>query len=459
MPAPTDQDRSPPPLLARGKRSRLTRLASDLEDRHGPGAARPGVPEAVIDRAARKLAERRSDLAALDFAEKKAVLELFWRRRGPWIAQESDIENWLRWAEKDWKPRIAETRVCIALLRHFDLDNPAAEHTRNWVAGRQELLWGRFGEFARARHLCAGAEAVLYAAEALAAGDLSFLREAERNAQTKTILQGSGFLVAVAEAYALRAAENQAADLLSDSWSSAGPLLDFFEPAGLLGAGGPAATRTRAKIALVSGLVSWAAARGEADAIALAVKLSCRIAGDPRAGLEDWRDIPDDILAQVEKWLAEDTLEASFRIVAELGTDDQTVLNLRRRFWRSYLSVVTRARLIGARKTQSAAALHGAPCSALKTYLSDHCGFVLELRGPDGRGLTVLELNNLAQTLFWPDGDARAPGFDQRSYDGGALRAKCDIALSHLPERVWTEKFAALLARHAGITEPAHEGD
>ena len=36
-------------------RSRLTRLAGELEDRHGPGRAAPGAPESLIDRAARKL--------------------------------------------------------------------------------------------------------------------------------------------------------------------------------------------------------------------------------------------------------------------------------------------------------------------------------------------------------------------------------------------------------------------
>ncbi len=74
-----------------------------------------------------------------------------------------------------------------------------------------------------------------------------------------------------------------------------------------------------------------------------------------------------------------------------------------------------------------------------------------ELRGPDGGKIVVLELNNLAQTLFWSADDPRAPGFDQRAYDGGALRAACDLALSHLPALGWTEKFAALIAQEAGL--------
>jgi hypothetical protein len=448
---PEENNTAREPLLSPLRRSRLTRLAGELEERHGPGRAAPGAPDSLIDRAARKLAASRGDLAALDFAEKKAVLELFWRPRAPWIAQPADIQTWLRWAETDWKPRIAETRVCIALLRHFDPDNPAAGLTQDWLSGRQDLLWGRFGEFARGWSLWRGSEAVSRAAEALASGDTGFLHEAARNAQTRTILQHSGFLVAVAEAYALRESQSGA----QTQWDAAGLLLDFFEPAGLLAAGGPTAARTRAKIAFISGLIKWAAARGDVDAIARALKLCFRIAGDPRAGLDDWRDVPEAALAQAEKWLVEETLETSFRIVGDLRTDDASVLAARRAFWRSYLPFATRARLIGARKTQTAAAALGAPCRALKTYLSDHCGFVLELRGPDGREVVILELNNLAQTLFWSHDDPRAPGFDQRSYDGAALRTKSDLALSHLPPVGWTGKFAALIEKQAGIAAPA----
>ncbi|MCI4683484.1 EH signature domain-containing protein [Candidatus Rhodoblastus alkanivorans] len=407
----------------------------------------PGSPERVIDRAARKLAASGGDIDALDFAEKKAVLELLWRRRGPWIAREPDIEAWLRWAGTDWKPRIAETRVCMALLRHYDPELPVAGLSQSWLSGRAGALWGRFGDFARTWRLWEGVEAVARVAGSLAAGDLSFLRDGERAAQTRPILQGSGFLVAVAENYALRAAA-------AGDWTAAGSMLDFFEPAGLLGAGGPAAARARAKIAFVSGLVGFGARSG-AETIGHALKLAFRIAGDPRAGLEDWRDIPEDVLAQVERWLAADTLEAAFRIVADLRTDEPDALARRRAFWRAFLPFVTRARLIGARKAQSAAVLLHAPCSSLSTYLSDHCGFLLELRGPDGRDLVVLELNNLAQSLFWPGDDPRAPGFDQRAYDGGALRAKCDRALSHLPPQGWEEKFAQLIAQETGIVLPA----
>ncbi|HUO54105.1 MAG TPA: EH signature domain-containing protein [Rhodoblastus sp.] len=434
-------------LGALAARSRLSRLAKELEERHGPGRALPGAPERVIDRAARKLAANRGDLGALDFAEKKAVLDLLWRRRGPWIALRADVEAWLQWAEKDWKPRISETRVCIALLRHYDPELPVAALSQAWLADRADALWGRFGDFIRRWRLWEGGDAVSRIGAALAAGDLAFLLDAERAAQTRPIVQGSSFLVAVAENFAQAATEK-------GDWAATGPLLEFFEPAGLLGAAGPASARARAKIALVSGLILWA--QRDPRAIPEALRFAFRIAGDPRAGLDDWRDIPDDVLAQVERWLAEDTLESSFQIVAELRTDDSASLARRRAFWRAFLPHVTRARLIGARKALAVAKeMAKTPSCALNTYLSDHCGFLLELRGPDARKLIVFELNNLAQSLFWRGDDPRAPEFGPRAYDGAALRAKCDLAQSHLPPEGWEEKFAALIARETRIVLPA----
>ena len=80
------------------------------------------------------------------------MLELFWRR-SQWTALTVDVENWLRWAEAEWKPRICETRVCAAMLRHFDPQNPATDAVTRWLSTRQDQLWGRFGEFVTIRGL------------------------------------------------------------------------------------------------------------------------------------------------------------------------------------------------------------------------------------------------------------------------------------------------------------------
>jgi hypothetical protein len=450
MPAPDNPAKLRlPALLALGRRSQLTILASDFESRHGPARAPAGQPATVIDSAARKLAQNGGDLSGLTPREKKATLELFWRR-SLWAARPADIENWLRWAEAEWKPGIAETRICAALLRHFDPENPATTQVIGWLLPRQDRLWGRFGDFARRWRLVEGVEAKEKAAKALASGEMSFLAELAGNFQARTLLLGSGFVVAVLEGFALHSSERTD----DKAWAAAGDLLDLVGPRGLAGAGGPQVLRDKAKIAMVSGLVEWAARLGTMSAIGMALKLSVRLAGDPRESLEGWRDIPENLVAQVERWLVESTVNAAFDIAAELKTDDPALLQRRRQFWRAYLPFIARARLIGAHKAQRVAGKLGIPCRALNTYLSDHCGFVLELRGENGSRLQVVELNNHAQTMFWPEGRPTPPGFEQGAYDGSLLRSTCDALLSHLPADSWPSKFAELIASHTAIPAP-----
>jgi hypothetical protein len=450
MPAPIDLagGRRLLSLHVSDRRSRLTMLASELESRHGPAQAAVGQPEAMIDSAAGKLAKSHGDLSALEPREKKAVVETFWRR-GLWTAQAVDVENWLRWAEAEWRPHIAETRICAAMLRNFDPQNPATAIICSWLSSRQDRLWGSFGEFARRWHLAGGASAVEKLGAALAAGELSFLDELARTFRTKVLLEGAGYLVAAIESFARQSSVRTD----EKAWAAAGALLDLLGPRGLAGARGPDSLRTAAKVAMVSGLVDWAARLGTASAIGTALELSFRLARDPRETIDDWRDMPENIVAQVEKWLVERTLTAAFQIVEDLETDDPAALQLRKKFWLAYLPHMTRARLLGAQKAQRAAARLGSPYCALNTYLSDHCGLLLELRGENGQRLVVVELNNLAQTMFWPDGHPKLPKFDQIAHDGSLLRANCDALLSHLPADAWPSKFAELIVRHTGIRE------
>jgi hypothetical protein len=442
--------RADPVSLLAIRASSLKNLAQDFESRHGPARAGAGQPESVIDRAARKLGESRGDFSVLDAREKKAALELFWRDSSPWVARAADIDAWLGWAEAEWKPRVAETRVCAALLRRFDPRHPATAQLGRWLAARQDRLWGRFGDFARGYRLFDGAEAVTKIGVALGANDMTFLHDIERNARARILLQSTGFTAAVVDAFARASFERTDAA----AWSAADGLLDLF-PRGLNSAGGPEYLRRDAKLGMISGVVRWAVAQATTEARQTALRLCFRLAGDPRESLEDWRDVPENLLAQIEKWLAAPTLATAFQIVETLATDEEAVLEKRRQFWRAYLPQVTRARLLGARKAQQAATRLGEPCTPFKTYLSDHCGFLLELQGDDGRKLVIVEMNNLAQTMFWPQASANAPVFGEKSYDGSFLRARCEAFLSHLPPESWPAKCSELIAQHTGIAPAA----
>ncbi len=441
---PPDTNKAPlaPRLVVRG--ARLSLLALRLEESRGPGRAGPGQPRRIVEAAERGLSE--SGFGALPLRERKAVLELFWRESR---ARGANVGEWLAWAEKEWRPQIAETRICAAMLRHFDSRHPATSAICDWLAPRQERLWGRFGVFARRWRLAEGAPAAEKIAASLAEGGTDFLDQLDRNVHARRLLSGSGFVVAVIESYALlseRRTDNKA-------FMAAEALVDLLEPHGLEQAGGSARQRAAARRAMVRGLVRWAGRRGSKETINRALDVSFRLAGDPRENTAFWRDMPEAIVARVEKWLVERTLSDSFRIVAELKTDDDSVLRRRADFWRAYLPHIDRARMIGARKARAAAARIGVPCSSLDTYLSDHCGFLIELRGEKG-ALVVMELNNRAQALFWPLECAEAPRFAQKSFDGSALRAQCETMLSHLPPDSWPQKFAQLIDVTTGILAP-----
>ena len=77
--------------------------------------------------------------------------------------------------------------------------------------------------------------------------------------------------------------------------------------------------RRDAKLGMISGVVRWAVAQATAEARQTALRLCVRLAGDPRESLEDWRDVPENLLAQIEKWLAAPTLATAFQIVEDVG--------------------------------------------------------------------------------------------------------------------------------------------
>jgi hypothetical protein len=438
-----------PSLLASARASRLSLLASGLESRHGGAGEAANQRNAFVLQTARKLAESGGDLSQLDAREKRAALEAFWRR-DVWPAQAADVENWLQWAETEWRPRIAETRICAGLLRHFDAQDPVTAAFELWLSTRQDRLWGRFGDFARHWRVTDCARAAENAGRRLAANDLSFMHGVGRSVQTKATLQGSSFLVAVIAAYARLAAQRSD----EQAWSAAEDLLDLLGPTGLAGAGGPLAARRETRKALVCGLVEWAARLATASAIRTALGLCFRVAGDLRRTMENWRDIPEEHVAHVEKWLVERTLSAAFEIVEVLGADDPAVLQKRKAFWLAYLPFVTRARLIGAQKAQRVAARFDSPCCELETGLSDHCGLLLELQGETGRSFRVVELNNLAQTMFWPHDHPNQPEFAQVAFDINVLRASSYGLYSQLPADTWPSRFGELIFSQTGISYP-----
>ena len=435
------------PRLVRPGLSRLASLSCELERRHGPPRALANQPEFILASASRKLAASDGDFQKLDEREKKAALELFWRAPDPWSPKPRDAENWLKWAEAEWSPRVAPTRICVTLLRHYDPDHFVTPQLCAWLKAREAALWGRFGDFVRRWRVADGEGAVEAIARSLTSGDLALFHDIDRSIRVSTLLRGSGWAVALAARFgSLCSALN-----LAEARIAVYPLLALLGPRGLSGADGPEKLRAAARISLVSGVVELAARENKAEAVDFALDVAFRLARDPRVDPSLWRDMPEAIVDQVDAWLVERTLDATFKIIGELNTDDPEVLARRWAFWRSYLPHMKRARLLCAPKARQVAERLGEPNCALQTYFADHCGIILELRGRQNQRLVVVEINNRAQAMFWGDGDPGRPGFLQTEYDRSQMRAQCALFLSHLPPDLWPEKFAELIEKRTGL--------
>ena len=427
--------------------SALVELAAQMERRHGPPKALALQPEFIIASAAKKLGASADDFSPLDPREMKGAIELLWRKPAPSTLTPDGLAKWLRWAESQWKPEVAVTRLSMALLRNYDPDNPAMPALFDWLAARENLLRGRFGEFARRWSLLRGGKAVEQIAANLAAGDLSVLQQAQQEIRAKITLQHSGLAAAIAELYGQSCGPlelSTVAPVISELLTFLGPR-DMARPEHLEN------RHKAARIALISGVVEMAARDATDDSIAFALEVAFQLACDPRAEPDQWRDIPEAIAEQVEVWLVARTVDTAFQIVEELKTDDAQEWRQRQSFWRQYLPYIRRARLLCAPKARRVADRLKEPSCLLNTYLADHCGLLLELQGPAGARLIVVEINNRAQAMFWPEGQKAAPTFWEREFDGSQMRKNCQNLLSHIPPDGWPAKFAELIAENTGL--------
>lgn len=217
--------------------------------------------------------------------------------------------------------------------------------------------------------------------------------------------------------------------------------------------GGPQALRNRALKALVEGLVAWAESKGGA-AVDETLDLIHTLIGDPRLHPARWNIIEAKTRQTVEAWLSKVTLEAFFRVMTELQTNNPIQVAQRQAFWRRYLRSVSRAWLVVAKDGVEIAQLllersFGRFSSGPNTQ-HDHAGLLLQIGN-----LVVLEMNKNGSTLFWMTGDPEMPGFFQKEYSRGKLLQLCEMAsqgrlrLTH--QGAWQTRYENEILRRTGI--------
>ena len=446
------------PRVPKGKllqvpvRSKLVALSKRIEERYGSPRVIFGQPKSILSSAAAKLAASNGDLTALTHRERKAAVELCWGPFDDWKPRDSDVRNWLAWAEFYWISRIAISRIAVSYIRNFDPTVAATQIVGEWLGRRVDRLSGRFADFFRHYALNKGTLAIEKIAQSLASGKAEFLTGISADLKTSIVFRGSGILVAVLAAYGKFCADGSASEVTTVSQA----LLEKFGEAGL-GGKGSQQFRAGARRSMVVGIVKWASGQRSPDAIEVAIATCLWLAGDPRQSMALWRDIPEQTLNDVETWLTARTIENLFLVIETLKTDQPQQVAPRLEFWRSYLPYIRRAYLVCAAKAQPVAERLNESYGILETSDPVHCGVLMELVGQQGDKLVVLEVNKMASALFWKPGSKAAPDFYVKGrYNRHAFLSSNDRKIAHMSH--WQATFADFIERETGIRRPVGVG-
>jgi hypothetical protein len=213
--------------------------------------------------------------------------------------------------------------------------------------------------------------------------------------------------------------------------------------------------RDEARIEMVTGIVNWAKRSSAAASTDIALQIVLSLAGDPRISLSRWRGIREETRDDVEAWLTARTLENLFRVIDELKTDRPDMWKERRAFWRSYLPHIKRAYLLCAPMATAIAERLKERHGLLRSTEQRHCGILMQIVGPQGDKLTVLEVNKNASALFWSQGSSNAPEFHGSEYHRRLMLDGCDHRKPHTVS--WQEAFAQLIESETGIRRATKE--
>jgi len=437
-------------LLQVPVRPKLITLAERLEKTHGPPGSAIASPKSILASAAAKLAASKGDLETLTHRERKATIELCWGKFGKWEPKAADVRNWLVWAERDWNSRFCVSRVAVSYVRNLDPTVEATKIVGNWLAGRAKEIQGAFGDFFRDYALYDSARAVEWMSRSLGNGDPQFLSRIAADLKTSVVARGSGLLVSLIGAYGKLCAAPAASNVAEVSRT----LLRAFGEAGI-GEKGSREFRESARASMVVGIVAWASRDGGPEAIERAIETCLSLAGDPRQSMASWDRIPFETLAEVEAWLTKRTIENLFLVIDTLRTDRPDQWKARRAFWRSYLPYIKRAYLVCANDAMAIADQFNEPYGTLKNCDHRHCGVLMQIVGPSGDKLVVLEINKNASALFWwPGSDYAPPFYSKGDYDRRSYLNSCDETKAHMPPH-WPHRFADLIEGQTGIRRPA----
>lgn len=436
----------PIPKLALPAHSSLEKAAEEIARRFGgvPKEEKPIQDDLKALRAL--LADINGDLSRmpLDNLSKgerrqlKALPWILWDPQQRWSELPNLIRPYLRWADEYW--RISPKR----LWRHYLLNlNPQSYATNTlalWLMERQDRLTEPLRRISDEWRLFEPAAAIDQAATALLRHQ-NLLERMEQLEVPRNDVLGSSFL--------LRVLVQAGGQLQNQPAGIAALLKRILKPLGeqpTLLMQGPRELQVGAQKALVEGVVAWAtpqpAYQKEAlDFIQFAI-------GDPRLHSLRWRPISESARQTVEGWLTRITLDAFFRVMRELKTDRDDMVQEREVFWRGYQHAISRAWLIVAINGKYIAKrlLDKSFGEFIAGAQSDHCGLLMQVRD-----LVILEMNKVGSTLFWSTSAQSAPSFYQQGwqYNRAVLLHSYGLILKHQGD--WQTRYENEILRLTGV--------
>jgi hypothetical protein len=124
----------------------------------------------------------------------------------------------------------------------------------------------------------------------------------------------------------------------------------------------------------------------------------------------------------------------------------------RLKFWRSYIPWIKKAYLICGSRAEAVAERLKEPYGSFYGAKGDQCGVLMEMVGPQGDRLVILEVNKNGATYVWKDKSYKKPDFFLSRYDRRTFVDSNDIHLSHYPG--WEKNFEREIERETGIRRP-----
>ncbi|MDG4594764.1 MAG: EH signature domain-containing protein [Candidatus Contendobacter sp.] len=402
-------------------------MAEELERRFG-GAPPPLDPlPNVVEEAEKRLIAGRGDISKLDRRHCKAVPYILWSSPQGWSNNARLIGDYLAWADREW--RTAPRQLWRHYLLNMDLGSLPTQRLGIWLAARTDKLPPALHDFSEKWSLFSPQPAIRKLADSLLGGS-DFIAEIENLRIGRKTLIESAFLLSVLKALGQRLQDYRQGSDIAITLKS---LLADLGETPTYKMQGPEDLRRSTLKSLVEGLVAWAERQG-GIAVDQTLDLLHSLIGDPRLYPIRWKDIDPNKRETVERWLTKVTLDAFFRVIRELRTDRDDMVEERERFWRGFEKSILRAWLITASDgLEIARRLLGQSFGKFETGLNvqrDHLGLMLQIGN-----YAILEMNKTGSTLFWPVADQQMPAFFRQNYSRSKMLSICSDELRSVTGR------------------------